>query len=172
MNEYTRATVLRIRSRYLNDMQQLLGRLVGNDELLPIEETKRFRLGKFSRCPKTVAEFPAGFVASAMFLELIAVLKSVNPVAVSIWIRDTIGIGTIVVSDLHEINFPNSFNVTGQLAAFITIDGKDRMLIENDLEEKTETIELQGIHWIALIDFLTEAGGTIIPGYDLNATRQ
>jgi hypothetical protein len=131
----------------LTDLRKLAGRSIDVGNLASIEQTTEIRNGKFRECPKVALDFPIGFVGSNDFKSLIGILQSLNSSAISIWIRDTIAIGTLVIPTLNDIDFFSCFEVFGEVTTVITTDAEDRMLLVNDPDDKTETIELQGVNW-------------------------
>ena len=160
-SEYSRTQVLRQRPSYIADLQMLVGRPVAADDLMSTDETLALREGKFKQCPKTERHFPAGFVGSNDFFNLLGILQKLNPSPISVWITHTRGIGALVVPTLRDINYTYAFQITGELAAFVTTDGNDRLLVDNDLDDRSETIELQGVNWSNAFDLFS--GGVAVP---------
>lgn len=159
-NEYSRTQVLRNRPSYLADLQLLVGRPVAVHDLLFTDETLAIREGKFKECPREERHFRAGFVGSKDFFELLDILHKLNPSPISVWITHTRGIGALVVPVLRDINYTYAFQITGGLAAFVTTDGNDRLLVDNDLDDRSETIELQGVNWPNAFDLFN--GGIVV----------
>ena len=159
-SEYSRTQVLRHRPSYLADLQMLMGWPVAADDLLSTDESLFIREGKFKKCPKMERHFRAGFVGSNDFFELLGILQKLNPSPISVWITHTRGIGALVVPTLRDISYTYAFQIVGELAAFVTTDGNDRLLVVNDLDDRSETIELQGVNWSNAFDLFK--GGIVV----------
>ena len=102
-----------------------------------------------------------GLLAARIFFELLDILQKLNPSPIAIWITHTRGIGALVVPTLRDINHTYAFQITGGLAAFVTTDRNDRLLVDNDLHDRSETIELQGVNWSNAFDLFN--GGNVLP---------
>jgi hypothetical protein len=153
MTEYTRTQFLRYRKSYLAELEKFVGRVVRTDELMSASEAGAL-LGnaKFRRCPKVFRKFHEGFVGSTSFFKLLKILEELNPSPVSIWVLHTQGMGALVVPSLKEIDHKFAFVTDGEVASFITTDGNDIIVIENEIDDHTETIELQGLNWSGAFD--------------------
>jgi hypothetical protein len=159
-NEYTRSQVLRFRPSYLANLQRLVGREVRTDDLLSPAETRQIPNLKLRECPKETREYRAPFVQNDDWRELVAVLQKLNASPVSIWIEHTSGIGALVVPELSQINFGEVFKMPGQLAVFMTLDGRNKMLLTDEPDEKAEVVELQGLDWTNAFDLFY--GGNLV----------
>jgi hypothetical protein len=168
-SDYTRAQVLRFRPTHLASLRRLVGREVCAADLLSSVETNKMPHLRLSDCPKETREFRAPFVDSSCWRELIEVLKTLNSSPISIWIEHTRGIGTLVVPGLSEVNFSEVFKIPGQVATFMTADGKNTMLLTDEVDDKAEIVELQGFDWSNAFDLFS--GGTLIETPRVRASR-
>jgi hypothetical protein len=159
-SEYTRTQVLRFRPSYLANLQRLVGRAVRAEELLSPTETMKLPQSKMRDCPKETREFRSPFVQSDDWKSFVAILQNLNSSPISIWIEHTRGIGTLVVPELSQINFTEVFKIPGQLAVFMTLDGRNKMLLTDEVDDKAEVVELQGFDWSNAFDIFI--GGSLI----------
>ena len=168
-SEYSRTQVLRHRPSYLADLQMLMGWPVAADDLLSTDESLFIREGKFKKCPKMERHFRAGFVGSNDFFELLGILQKLNPSPISVWITHTRGIGALVVPTLRDISYTYAFQIVGELAAFVTTDGNDRLLVVNDLDDRSEILIAALASHISWIDSVLgqDARGVRIAGEKL-----
>ena len=156
-SEYTRTEVLRYRPRYLEDLSKLVGRRVSANELLPVDQTRTLSGENLNVVPKIDTYFDPGFADSHHFQKLLNILVQLNSNPVAIWIRHTIGIGALVVPSLKFVIHSQAFHIEGEVAAYVTIDRKNRMRVDNDVDDRNECVQLQGIEWTNAIDLYSGA---------------
>lgn len=138
---------------YLTELSGLVGRNVGADELLPIEETMLLR-EKLKLIPKEQVVrsiFSFKDRKSRAFAKMIEQLQVLNGSPVVLWPPKANDCGLLPLPSLMDINFGFSFDLISDELLFIaTRDGCDSMLLdfsEEEDESQSLEIELHGLHW-------------------------
>jgi hypothetical protein len=134
--------------RYLDQLSELVGREVTEEQLSSLEEVQRLNevASQLNGGPKRVIKIAPEDLARERFRLLVHALAKANPSPVSIWLNATASCGTLFLSKLDEFNFAFQPNAIPEgVVVLLTKDGKDKLLL--DINPDEVEVELQGEMW-------------------------
>jgi hypothetical protein len=140
---------------YLPLLSQIVRRTLNVHELCSLEETVSIRHAVQKNVDQTTNIYDCSFadLHSDRFLQFIQRLEQVNPEPVSIWTRQTIDCGTLILPSIAAV-LSLDFEVVFKdeaLISFWASNLNDKLLLDFELSsnnEKLMTIETQGANWI------------------------
>ena len=144
-NRLTRNTELKV---YLDQLKELIGREVFEEELGPIEEVEQLKeaASQLKDYPKKLIEIAPGDLVKERFALLVHQLTNTNPSPVSIWLNATSSCGAFSIPRVDAFNFGFRFDLIPEgVVVLFTKDGRDRLLLDFGPDEVE--VELQGEEW-------------------------